>query len=403
MKKFTALVLAVFVMSASLMALPAFAETDYDYVSLYMDARQVQLYPAAYEYDSIGNLIAKLIPPFELNNSVEGNVAAFADPDADTLAQLEELRMAYEGLEQIYDYDEVTFDIWEGHEELPVPGTTADAMSEAQACLADSEGFRPFLNDFRLENPAEAKGTVIAIGSVRGCDIEALYFARIFNDFGYNAFTLEPRFNITEETGTYTMLALDAQRAIRYLKAHSEELQIDPDKLVVIGNSKSNVAHAVASEYFDLSPAETCEALGVTLTDYTPDEIDGVPADIAVSIFNYGSGRMLDDAREDVNVLSSRIYSAENYEAGHRYQDVYVICGNQDSDSLNIAKIAAGMYNFNRSEDKLYDINWEVHILNDVPHGVGCGMVYPDTPAYPNYADMWEECEQFLADCLSER
>lgn len=370
-------------------------ESDYDYVALYQAARNAQLYQAAYEEASIDALINSLIPAFELNATVDENIARFANPDEETISMLEELRTAYEGLVQIHEYDEVTYDIWEGHDELPIPGTTEDAQGIAQACLADDDGFRPILNDFRLENPESAKGTVIAIGSVRGSNTEQLHFAQIFNEFGYNVFTLEPRFNKTVETGAYSMLLLDAQRAIRYIKAFSEELQVDADKLIVIGNSKSNIAHVAVSDYFDLTPTETCEALGLTMNGYVDDEIDAIPANIAVSVVNYGSAMMLDSEKIDIQLTSSRLYSEENYAAGYKFQDVYAICGSLDGDSENVAKVIAGFYAFNANEEALYDINWEAHILNNVPHGVGAGLVYP------NYAEMWNECELFISDCLN--
>ncbi len=53
------------------------------------------------------------------------------------------------------------------------------------ARLADNKNFRPFMSDFRLDNPRSAKGTFILMPSVRGSFSELYQFAIIFNDLGY--------------------------------------------------------------------------------------------------------------------------------------------------------------------------------------------------------------------------
>jgi len=187
---------------------------------------------------------------------------------------------------------------------------------------------------------------------------------------------------------------LDIQPAIRYLKEHDSDLQIDADQLVVIGNSKSNSAHVVATEYFDLSPIETSAALGLPLVGYEPDAIDALPATIAVSVYNYGAMLILDSEGTQTSILDSNIYSEENFKAGYQYPDFYLICGNLDGVTASIGTAVTEMHKYNQQQDKLYPINWETHIINKVPHGVGAGL------NLSNYAAMWDELYLFLTQCL---
>ena len=49
-----------------------------------------------------------------------------------------------------------------------------------------------------------------------------------------------------------------------------------------------------------------------------------------------------------------------------------------------------GYTGFNGREDKLYPIDWEVHIYNAVPHGFGTGA------AFANVTKGWEEVDKFI-------
>lgn len=393
MRKLLAIILVlVMVFSVSVTAL---AEEGYDYVALYKSIREAHIHQAAYELDSMYDLIELFFNSFDKVGSVNQVLAAIENPDEETLAKLEALRVAYESLTKVHEYEEVCFDIWEGHDVLPLPGTEKDTWETELGFLADDPDFRPFLNDFRLADPSSAKGTLLVVDSVRGSNNENMDYIKTFNAFGYNVLTLEGRFDLLEEGGRYALLALDAQRAIRYIKAHSEELGIDPERLIAVGGSKGNIVHKVAYNYFDLSPADTAAELGLTLEGYEPDDIDAYPADIKVSIFSYGSSQLLNSELDDVAVLGSRIYSPENYEAGHKFQDVFVICGNLDTGDANrFPTVIKGLLDYNNLEEKLYRVNFEVHLINNVGHGVGAGLVFD------NYGKIWNEAEAFISACL---
>jgi hypothetical protein len=375
----------------------AFAETEsYDYVALYKAIRDAHIHQAAYELDPMYDLIELFFNSFDKVGTVNQALAAIENPDEATLAKLEALREAYESLTKIHEYDEVCFDIWEGHDVLPLPGTLKNTWETELGFLADDPDFRPFLNDFRLADPSAAKGTLLVVDSVRGSNNENMDYIKTFNAFGYNVLTLEGRFDLLEEGGRYALLALDCQRAIRYIKAHSEELGIDPNRLIAVGGSKGNIVHKVAYNYFDLSPAETVVELGLTLEGYEPDAVDAYPADIQVSIFSYGSSNLLNATLDNVAVQESRIYSQENYEAGHKFQDVFVICGNLDGDAARFPIVIKGLVDYNNLPDKLYRVNYEVHLINNVGHGIGGGLVFE------NYGKIWPEAEAFISACLND-
>jgi hypothetical protein len=277
---------------------------------------------------------------------------------------------------------------------LPLPGTEKDTWETELGFLADDPDFRPFISDFRLADPTSAKGTLLVVDSVRGSNNENIDYIKTFNGFGYNVFTLEGRFDLLLEGGGYALLALDAQRAIRYIKGHSEELGIDPNRLIAVGGSKGNIVHKVAYEYFDLPPAQTSTKLGLTLEGYVPDAIDAIPANIQVSIYSYGSSQILNAARDGIAIEGSRIYTAENYAKGIKFPDSFFVCGNLDGDLDRFPIIIKGLRDFNNNPDKLYRVNFELHTFNNVGHGVGAGLVYD------NYSKIWPEAEAFISASL---
>jgi len=365
-------------------------EAPEDDVELYKAVRAMGPYLAAYESESMGQLQNYFIMNFDLNPTINENLSLFANPDEETKKKIEELRNLYNNTYQIKTHEEATFDIWEGHEKLPVPGTEIDPSGTAQACLADDPGFRPVINDWRLEDPSKAVGTLIAVPSVRASSAEELDFARIFNAMGYNVFGVEYRFNQIEEAGGFIMLALDTQRAVRYIKYHAKDLGIDADKITVIGGSKGNGVHMMTTSFFDVTPTEYCESLGLKLDSYEEDEIDAVPANTAVSIFSYGNAGVVDRETGEFTLDDKGLYSEENFAKGLKLPAMMFLSGTQDFAGHSLPAVTEQLYAFNDREDKLYPIDWEVHIYNAVPHGFGTGA------AFENVTKGWEEVDKFI-------
>ncbi len=372
---------------------------NYDYEELFWKARSANQYHVIYS-DASAQALHKAYIPIELNDSINKILAKIKQPDAEFQVKLDNLRQAYEGLEQIGDPEKLTFDLWEGHEQLPVPGgEEPNGYESAQAVLADTDGFRPFISDFRVADPANAKGTLIAVPSIRASYSELTALARIFNKMNYNVFTVLPRLDMIGgmQGLNWIMLQLDAQRAIRFVKYHAEAFNLDPDKLFLIAGSKGNISHATTFEYFDMTPVELAEARGTTLADYTPDAIDNVPSTVNVGVISYGTlvlGMFNQSDITEAVISKSRIYSKENFDKGYRFPNIVLLAGNLDWDAANLPSAIKAFYDFNNREDKLYTVDYEAHLLNGIPHGFGAGV------QYPNLTAQWQQIDVFFQQAL---
>jgi hypothetical protein len=359
-----------------------------DYTDVYLKARKALQYQALYEQSTVAPLFFAWMD-IDMSRTASAALDYCAHPTNDSLKVLEALRTAYNGLKQIHQPKDVIIDPWEGHAALPHPGVDSDNSKET-ASLVDDPGFRPFLSDYRLPNPGSAKGTAILCPSIRGSYSELRDTASVLNRMGYNAFAIEPRFTRTEGQ-RWLLLMLDAQRAIRHVIYHAKELGIDPSKIITIGGSKGNAIHQAGIFYFDMTPTDIAKSLNLDVKDYAGDAIDQVPVAIKVAIVDYGSLSISQFGEFSKNsILNSRIYSAENYKNGFKYPAVILTSGNLDFDASNLAPIIKGMVEYNGLKDKLYTVNWEVHVLDGVTHGFGSGL------HYPNMTKLWDEIDAFI-------
>ncbi|RAI98717.1 acetyl esterase/lipase [Chitinophaga skermanii] len=79
--------------------------------------------------------------------------------------------------------------------------------------------------------------------------------AKFFNDHGYDAFVLKYRLNDGDQQGsTYPAQWNDATTAIRYIKSHAKDYNIDPAKVGVLGFSAGG--HLASSLATIISPAQ---------------------------------------------------------------------------------------------------------------------------------------------------
>lgn len=371
-----------------------------DDLEMYLSARNICQHLAAYEPESIGNMG---LEPLFLNLENTGrtlaeNIELIENEDEEMQAKLDTLREAYNQVIQIHEYDEVNFDIWEGHDELPLPGEIAENNVNNVAALTDDEGFRPFINCWMQDDPAAAKGTLICVPSIRASVGEELHYATYFGEMGYNVIGVEPRMTTIEGTKGWLLVTLDAQRAVRYIKYHADDLGIDPEKLILVAGSKGNTVHNMTSVYFDQMPEKYCEDQGVILDNYEDDEIDQVLANVAVSIISYGNMYMLNEEEEipDLVFDDAGLYSQEYFEQGLKLPAYIVLSGNLDGFCMpRMANCCQAFVDFNAQEDKLYPINWEMHIFDGVTHGFGAGLQYNTLP------EQWKEIDAFIQNMLA--
>ncbi len=372
------------------MALPAVSQSsETDYKSVYLKARKAVLYPSAYKEEGYLHFFESWMA-IDRSASYNSILKNAENPSKELRLALDSLKTSYESLVQIHPYDEVALDIWEGHKTIPVPGGAEEnSLENSDGWLADDPGFRPFLIDYRLDNPSAAKGTIITIPSIRGAYDELTLIAKNFNKLGFNVFALQGRMNTVDNR--YYGLQLDAQRAIRYIRFHAKELGIDAGKIVSIGGSKGNFTHIMAYEYFDITPVQyATDVLKKPLRDYECDEIDRVPSHVSALIYSYGSF-ILGKSFCAKTITSSHIYSKAMFDAGYRFPHIVVLAGNYDNmDVPALPVVITALSDYNLLPDKLYEIGYEVHLSDKVAHGFGSGY------KYPNLLNLWDAVGTFL-------
>lgn len=111
----------------------------------------------------------------------------------------------------------------------------------------------------------------------KSMDNEGEHIAEFLNEAGISCFVLWYR--------SYPYRAptpwLDLQRAIRYVRAHSDEYGIDPRKIGIVGFSAGGNCCGMVANVLRNKPVE--------VEDYIPDDIDAVSADIALAGMIYAA------------------------------------------------------------------------------------------------------------------
>lgn len=117
----------------------------------------------------------------------------------------------------------------------PVPLWPGDPPLKA----GEGSGHEPKLHPFLPDSPSSAAAAVIVCpGGAYGflsMDHEGFEVARLLNAFGVAAFVLEYR--LGSAGYRYPAPMLDAQRAVRLVRARAEEWKIDPERVGMIGFS----------------------------------------------------------------------------------------------------------------------------------------------------------------------
>ena len=147
-------------------------------------------------------------------------------------------------------------DLWEGDIPLYIEGAE-----------------RPMLTLYKAENRVSDATVVICPGG--GYSYRAAHegedYALYFNSIGLDAFVLDYRVH----PYAHPVPLLDARRAIRYIRKNAENLNIDPEKIAVMGSSAGGHLAALAS-----TADYEIEGEGV-------DEIDNISAKPNMQILCY--------------------------------------------------------------------------------------------------------------------
>ncbi|MBQ9032360.1 MAG: hypothetical protein IJ106_13050 [Parasporobacterium sp.] len=199
----------------------------------------------------------------------------------------EEFVEALQNLEQVKSVAEgITF-LWDA-ENMPNAGDKEYAEEELDAGQLDGYGFVPYMINYLLEDPSEAKGNVLLFsGGSRTNDGEGFPAAEVFQALGYNAFVVDCRMNPYSQTD----VDMDTMRAIRLVKYLGEqEGWGGMDCIALCGFSAGGlkVIDVIENAYFDQTPVD------MGALSYVPDEIDAIDGDFNVGILVYtGNDRML--------------------------------------------------------------------------------------------------------------
>lgn len=279
-KTLTALLCALLVL-CTCAALAETAHTDEEVQAMVAEelklSREVAFYPAAYEGD-----FEQFYVTFHKLSRAQYEGVDGAEPGI-TAAHYDrcvELTAKREALTQIVDDPKTTvWEIWGENMAVEDPLPT-----EGWEISYDTEGFRPFLNPYLIEDQSAVKGNVIIIaggGSThRNNVVEGYPVAEFFNANGYNAYVLQRRVNPYAAEDQW----LDLGRAIRYIRHYADEKGIgNAETIITCGFSAGgmNIMSAIAKQYGSVTP-------DTVYPDYVCDEVDAESADMTVAIPVYG-------------------------------------------------------------------------------------------------------------------
>ncbi len=173
--------------------------------------------------------------------------------------------------------------IWDG---TTMPMIDGENLSEEELDKSQmfGYGYEPIVIKYLLDDPSKAKGNIVSVSGggmlVWSNGSEGYPAAKVFNELGYNYFLLQRR------VGPYANedIFMDFQRAIRVVRYHAEkEGYGHTDMIAGLGWSGGGgtLMGAVNYLYGDVQPT-------IYDTDYVPDEIDAVSADLDFAMPIYG-------------------------------------------------------------------------------------------------------------------
>lgn len=255
------------------------------------------------------------------------------------IEKLLDAKQKREAMTQVIPYEEAVLYIW--GDDMPL--LTENVQDNFTLESYDNADFAPFLVPYLLENPGDALGTIILISgggnSSRSNPNEGYRVAPAFNDLGYNCFVLQRR---VDPYGS-DEIAMDAQRAVRYVKYHAADfgLKLDETLLAISGYSGGggNIRVMLNKFYGDITPDQFDP-------DYVCDEIDAVNSDVDIAHFIY-SGSALETENPNLPYLFIAVGEDDRFDGSiELFQQAY----------------EAGL-------------DPELHIYGNVPHGFGVGNV----------------------------
>ncbi len=226
----------------------------------------------------------------------------------------------------------------------------------------DDPDFMPYMTEYPVPEGIDTKGAVLinpgGAFQYRAERPEGSEVAEALSNLGYKCFVVHYRVR------PYTMQegALDLARAVRYVRANSEEYGIDEDNIAIIGFSAGGILCGEEILNFDgLTNGTKLDS------SYVPDELDNVSADVKAVGFLYSFYGRLSVASTDVELFRNS-----------NLPPAFFAYGTEDP-----------FYNqMNACVDALEEAGTEVqtHVFEGAPHGFGAGR---SNSQWTGYFDTW--------------
>jgi acetyl esterase/lipase len=226
-----------------------------------------------------------------------------------------------------------------------IPTTTVYAEN-TNSQYFDPPDFRPNMVYFPAKEGVEVKGAVlIAPGGAFQfrSDVEGAPVAKAFSELGYQSFVVNYRLR------PYSMQegALDAGRAMRYVRNHADDYGIEEKDIAVIGFSAGGILWGEELLNF----GGTVDGTSID-PNYVPDELDKVSADASADGMIYSFYGRLSVASTDVEKFKNSNLPPTFFAYGTR--DPFVREFEKCIEALRQAGVPV-----------------EDHVLQDWPHGFG--------------------------------
>jgi acetyl esterase/lipase len=189
------------------------------------------------------------------------------------------------------------------------------------------------------------------------------------NDLGLTAVLLKYRVPRAEHVTHWQPPLMDAQRAVSYVRHHAERLQVDPEKIGILGFSAGGHLAALTSTRFDQRA-------------YDPiDAVDAVSPRPSFSVLIYPAYMTVDGQGQQLAselTVTDRTPPAVMF---HAADDPFTCLGS--------ARYFEAL--------RAHDINAGLHIFADGGHGFGLGRDNTTSESWPDLAGEWLKAQGYLS------
>tara|TARA_R110002096_G_scaffold433006_6_gene650899 strand:- start:1461 stop:2720 length:1260 start_codon:yes stop_codon:yes gene_type:complete len=257
----------------------------------------------------------------------------------------------------------------------------------------DAETGSPLLTLYPTKSHSNHNGAAVVIcpgGGYGGLavDHEGNQPARWFQEQGVSAFVLQYR--LGSQGHHYPTQLADVQRAIRWVRSHAKDYDLDPGRIAVMGFSAGGHLASMAATLYDEMAYDSS------------DSVDGVSArpDFAILCYpvismdaevTHGGSRknLLGADRVDDDVLAEKLSSEKNVTSETPRTFIF----QTNADTSVRAENAVGFYLALRQKE----VPAEMHIYQEGPHGVGLYRGDPVLGTWSGLLQHWLRTNFFFA------